>query len=87
MKEWSIYIVECSDGSYYTGASNDIDKRIIAHNSAKSGAKYTRTRRPVKLVYSELIGTKSKAMKREYAIKQMTRKEKEELINANNSIA
>ena len=73
------YIVKCSDGSFYTGWTNDIDKRIEAHNAGK-GAKYTKTRRPVELVYLEEFPTKEEAMKREYAIKQMTRKMKESLI-------
>lgn len=73
------YIVECSDGTYYTGWTNDIKKRIENHNSGK-GAKYTKTRRPVTLVYYEMFETKQEAMKREYAIKQMSRTKKERLI-------
>ena len=73
------YIVKCRDGTYYTGWTNDIDKRMEAHNSGK-GAKYTKTRRPVELVHLEEFPTKEEAMKREYAIKQMTRKAKEKLI-------
>lgn len=73
------YIVKCKDGSFYTGWTNDIEKRIKAHNAGK-GAKYTKTRRPVELVHLEEFPTKEDAMKREYAIKQMTRKEKEILI-------
>lgn len=73
------YIVKCKDGTLYTGWTNDIEKRIEAHNAGK-GAKYTKTRRPVELVYLEEFATKEDAMKREYAIKQMTRKAKEALI-------
>lgn len=73
------YIVKCKDGSFYTGWTNDIEKRIEAHNAGK-GAKYTKTRRPVELVHLEEFPTKEEAMKREYAIKQMTRKAKEALI-------
>lgn len=73
------YIVECSDGTYYTGWTNDIEKRIIVHNSRK-GAKYTRSRTPVKLVYLEQTDTKQQAMSREAQIKQMSRQEKEQLI-------
>lgn len=74
-----IYIVECVDKTYYTGYSNDIERRVEKHNSG-TGAKYTRTRRPVKLVYQEECDTKSEAMKREYQIKQLNRKQKENLI-------
>ena len=73
------YIVRCKDGSLYTGWINDIEKRIKAHNEGK-GAKYTKSRRPVKLVYYEEFQTKEEAMKREYAIKHMRRKEKEKII-------
>lgn len=73
------YIVKCSDDTLYTGWTNDIEKRLEAHNSGK-GAKYTKTRRPVSLVYLEKFRTKEEAMKREYAIKQMSRKKKEALI-------
>ena len=72
-------IVRCKDGSLYTGWTNDIEKRIKAHNEGK-GAKYTKSRRPVKLVYYEEFQTKEEAMKREYAIKHMRRKEKEKII-------
>lgn len=67
------------DGSLYTGWTNDIDKRLKAHNEGK-GAKYTKGRRPVKLVYVEEFKTKEEAMRREYEIKHMTRKEKEKLV-------
>lgn len=73
------YIVECSDGTYYTGWTNDIKKRILIHN-AKKGAKYTRSRTPVKLVYLEQADTKRQAMSREARIKQMSRQEKEQLM-------
>lgn len=73
------YILECSDGTFYTGWTNDLEKRVKAHNEGK-GAKYTKTRRPVTLVYQELFSTKEEAMKREYEIKHWTRKKKEMLI-------
>lgn len=73
------YIIQCSDGTFYTGWTNDIKRRIEEHNSGR-GAKYTRPRLPVDLVYYETFPSKQEAMKREYAIKQMTRKKKEELI-------
>ena len=74
-----VYILECSDHSYYTGYTNDLMKRLTTHNNAK-GAKYTKARLPVKLVYFEHFDDKSTALKKEYAIKQLTRKAKEELI-------
>ncbi|MDY3918684.1 MAG: GIY-YIG nuclease family protein [Candidatus Limivivens sp.] len=70
-----IYILECSDGTLYTGWTTDLDKRLKAHNS-KKGAKYTRTRTPVELVYSEAFETKEEAMHREWEIKQMSRADK-----------
>lgn len=76
-----IYIVECSDGTYYTGYTTDVERRIATHN-AKKGAKYTRARLPVKLVYKEVYESKIEAMKREYAIKQMSRMQKIKLISS-----
>ena len=73
------YIVECSDGTLYCGWTNDLEKRIAAHNSGK-GAKYTKSRLPVKLVYYETFATPNEAMSREYSIKKMTRSEKLKLI-------
>lgn len=72
-------MLECRDGSFYTGWTNDLPKRIARHNSGKGG-KYTASRLPVKLVYYEVFETKQEAMRREYAIKQLTRKEKMKLI-------
>ena len=76
------YIVECSDGTLYTGWTNDIEKRLKAHNEGK-GAKYTRCRKPVKPVYLEESDTKQQAMSREAKIKQLSRQEKEKLIDSN----
>lgn len=73
------YILKCRDNSLYTGWTNNLKKRIASHN-AGTGAKYTKVRRPVELVYYEEFETKEEAMKREYAIKQLSRKEKEALI-------
>lgn len=73
------YIVKCRDGSLYTGWTNNIDRRIRMHNEGK-GAKYTRARRPVELVYLEAFDSKEKAMSREARIKQLTKKEKLLLI-------
>lgn len=73
------YIVKCNDGTFYTGWTNDLTRRMEAHNQGR-GAKYTKARRPVTLIYYEAFETKEEAMKREYAIKRLSRKEKEELI-------
>ena len=73
------YILKCNDNTLYTGWTNNLEKRIKDHNDGK-GAKYTKTRRPVELVYYEKFETKKEAMKREYAIKQLTREEKKTLI-------
>lgn len=75
------YILKCSDDTFYTGYTNDIDKRIKVHNSGK-GAKYTRGRIPVELVYYEVFNTKEEALKREYRIKKLSRDKKKELINS-----
>lgn len=77
-----VYIVECSDGTFYTGWTNDLEKRIAMHSQG-CGAKYTRGRGPVKLIYYEKFQDKKDAMKREYEIKRLTRKSKLSLINAN----
>ncbi len=76
---WFVYILECRDQTYYTGTTNDLDQRVKKHNSGK-GAKYTASRSPVRLIYSETCPTRSDALKREYQIKQLSRKEKEQLI-------
>lgn len=73
------YILKCSDGTLYTGWTNDIEKRLKAHNEGK-GAKYTKSRRPVKLVYFETFETRQEAMKREAAIKRMKKEDKLRLI-------
>lgn len=77
------YIVRCGDGSLYTGWTNNLEKRIRDHNAGK-GAKYTKSRLPVVLVYYETFETKQEAMSREFAIKRMSRKEKMELVELNN---
>ncbi|MFH4903812.1 GIY-YIG nuclease family protein [Staphylococcus cohnii] len=80
MDKHFIYIVRCKDGSLYTGYAKDIEQRIAKHNSGQ-GAKYTKIRRPVELVYQEMFGTKSEAMKREYEIKTFSRQKKLQLIS------
>ncbi|WP_085522390.1 GIY-YIG nuclease family protein [Tuberibacillus sp. Marseille-P3662] len=74
-----IYIIECHDGTFYTGYTNRLERRIQAHNEGRA-AKYTRGRTPVTLRYYETFTSKTEAMKREYAIKQLTKLEKEQLI-------
>ena len=73
------YILKCADGTYYCGWTNDLEKRLEVHTAGK-GAKYTKSRRPVRLVYQEQFETKEDAMSREWHIKQMTRAQKEALI-------
>ena len=73
---WYVYMVRCSDGTLYTGITNDLKKRIAAHNSGKDGAKYTRGRQPVELVYAERAGTKSAAAGLEHRIKKLKRAQK-----------
>ncbi len=77
------YILECADGTYYTGWTNDLEKRVQDHNE-KKGAKYTRSRTPVRLVYREEFETKKEALQREAAIKRLSRAEKEALIAKQN---
>ncbi|MFD2444326.1 GIY-YIG nuclease family protein [Bacillus sp. CGMCC 1.16607] len=75
-KEHFFYVLECSDGSYYAGYTNNLVKRIKLHNEGK-GAKYTKGRGPVRLLYSKHFNNKSEALKAEYQFKQWTRKKKE----------
>jgi putative endonuclease len=75
-KDWYVYIVKCSDNSLYTGITVDLERRVVEHNTSKKGAKYTKSRRPVHLVYSETHQDRSSASKRESAIKKLSRSEK-----------
>lgn len=76
-----IYMVECADGTYYTGWTNDLENRLAAHN-AGTGARYTRGRGPVRLVYQEECEDKQSAQQREWAIKKLTRAQKEQLVSS-----
>ena len=76
---WFVYMLRCGDGTLYTGITDDIQKRLAAHRAGK-GAKYTRGRGPLELVYQEELPDKSDALKREYAIKRLRREEKEQLL-------
>lgn len=77
---WYLYILRCRDGSLYTGITTDVDKRFLAHSEGR-GAKYTRGRAPLELVYREECGSHSDALKRELQIKVLTKAEKESLIH------
>ncbi len=76
---YCIYMLECADGTLYVGATNDLARRLHAHNSLKSGARYTRTRRPVVVRYAEPCRTRSRALQREHALKKLSRAQKWEL--------
>jgi putative endonuclease len=78
-KSWSVYILRCGDGSLYTGATNDLERRVLRHRTGK-GAAYTRSRLPIRLVFSETAGDRSEALRREYAVKQLTRSQKLKLV-------
>jgi len=81
-KAWFVYILRCADNTLYTGITTDVDKRIQQHNgSDKKGAKYTRCRQPVRLVYQESSESRSDASKREYTIKSLKKLEKEYLVD------
>jgi predicted GIY-YIG superfamily endonuclease len=77
---WFLYILQCCDGSFYTGVTTDIDRRIREHQEG-TASRYTRTRRPVVLVYREECGSRSRSLARECAVKSLSRRRKEELIS------
>lgn len=79
---WFVYILECKDRSLYTGITTDVERRVREHNAGKLGARYTRTRRPVQLVYFEELDNRSNASKREWEIKKLNRQQKNSLIAA-----
>lgn len=86
MSNWAVYIVQCSDDSLYTGITTDVTRRVGEHNQDNNkGARYTRARRPVTLVYSEACDNRALASQREYAIKQLTRYQKLALFNNPNT--
>ena len=84
MSSYYVYLLECADGSLYCGYTNDLEKRIKNHNDG-TGAKYTKPRLPVRLAYFEEFLTKSEALKRECAVKKLTRAQKERLIKEGNT--
>jgi len=77
---WFLYILGCCDGSFYTGVTTDIDRRLREHQEGKA-SRYTRTRRPIALVYQEECGTRSQSLARECAVKSLSRQRKEKLIS------
>lgn len=81
-KNYYVYILECSDKTFYTGYTNDLERRLARHNQGQ-GAKYTRGRLPVRIIYYESFATKSLALKREAQIKRMKKEDKEALIKVN----
>lgn len=81
MNPWYVYILRCADQTLYTGYARDLEARVNTHNAGK-GAKYTRGRLPVEVVYHETFATRSEAMSREIQLKKLTRPQKEALINA-----
>ncbi|MET3700045.1 putative endonuclease [Bacillus oleivorans] len=76
-----IYVLECADGSYYTGYSTDVNKRVLTHNAGK-GAKYTRSRLPVTCIYEKAFASKREALQEEYAFKRLSRREKEQFLKS-----
>ena len=76
---WSVYLLRCADGTLYAGSTTDLEARAAAHNSGR-GARYTSGRRPVEVVYQEECGSRSAALRREHALKRLTRSAKEALI-------
>lgn len=83
MNDWYVYMVRCADGTLYTGIARDVLRRVAEHNGANPyGARYTRARRPVVLVYQECAPDRSQAARREHGIKRLTRAQKEALIDA-----
>ena len=77
---WQLYILRCGDGTFYTGITNNLERRLKAHNDGK-GARYTRTRRPVAVIYQETLKSRTKALVRECAVKALPRKGKEALVS------
>ena len=81
MSDHYVYVLECADGTFYTGYTTDVERRVAEHDAGE-GAKYTRGRTPVELVYTERFDSRSAAMSREYELKQLSRPAKERLVDA-----
>lgn len=80
-KPWYLYVVNCSDGTLYTGVTTNVDRRVHEHNTSKRGAKYTKTRRPVNLLWSKEYTSRSEAQSAEYEFKRLFREQKLQIIN------
>lgn len=78
-EDWYLYLLECCDGSFYTGITNNLERRFKMHNDGKA-SRFTRSRRPVKMLYQEKLKSRTQALVRECAVKALPRKKKEELI-------
>ena len=81
-QNWIVYILECNDKTLYTGITTDLERRVEEHNNSDKGAKYTAARRPVKVVYSEQLASRSSATQREMQLKSLTREQKQNLIKS-----
>lgn len=81
IRQWFVYIVECFDSSLYTGITTNLERRIFEHNNSSKGAKYTKNRRPVKLVFSEIHQCRSSASKREIEIKKLSKQNKLKMLD------
>ncbi len=87
LSEWFVYMLRCADNSLYTGVTTDVERRVKEHNEAKLGAKYTRAKRPVALVYEESAESRSAACQREYQLKQLRKSDKELFIKGELSVS
>lgn len=85
MDSWYVYVLRCADDTFYTGYARDLDARVKTHNAGR-GAKYTRGRLPVEVLYHETFDTQSEAMSREIKLKKLTRRQKQALVNQQGSI-
>ena len=81
------YLLRCADDTFYCGITNNLQKRLHSHNASKTGARYTRTRRPVELVYFEEFTTRSQSQIREAQIKKLTKKDKQNLVHLNSQLS
>ena len=84
-EKWFLYVLKCSDGTFYTGITNDLERRLKMHQDGKA-SRYTRTRRPVEMLYSEKCGNRSKALIRECEVKEWPKKKKEALVAGENQV-
>ena len=82
MKSWFVYFVQCADDTLYTGVTTDVDRRVLEHNRGNKGAKYTMSRRPVKLLWHTKYLTRSEAQSAEYRLKKLSRKKKLEIVDS-----